>query len=179
MEGQLRIRRRYLVNKQFQLGYTGIILAAQCLVALTVALTVSWFYLFVMDRRMICDHNSAFFWHLWITILVVTVFLIVWSIRYTHSIAGFVRKLSIVLREASEGKIPDTPVHFRKKDPFGWLAADLSACLKTMEGYRMDRGNALAALEVLEEKARAGELPDKECIKVVQAIIKQMNGRNI
>jgi len=43
----------------------------------------------------------------------------------------------------------------------------------------MDRGNALAALEILEEKASAGELPDKECIKVVQSIIKQMNGRDI
>ncbi|NOQ51114.1 MAG: hypothetical protein GQ578_02685, partial [Desulfuromonadaceae bacterium] len=118
MEGQPRIRRKYLVNKQFQLGYTGIILVVQCLVALTVGLTVSWFYLFVMDRRMVSDHNTAFFWHLWITILVVTVFLIIWSIRYTHTIAGFAHKLSIVLREASEGKIPDNPVQFRKKDPF-------------------------------------------------------------
>lgn len=179
MEMQSRIRRRYLVNKQFQLGYTGIIVAVQCLVALTVGLTVSWFYLFVMDRRMVSDHNTAFFGHLWITILVVTVFLIVWSIRYTHSIAGFVRKLSIVLREASDGKIPDAPIQFRKKDPFEWLAADLNACLKTMKGYRMDRGNALAALEILEEKARAGELPNEECMVAVKSIIKQMNGRDI
>ena len=101
------------------------------------------------------------------------------GIRYTHSIAGFVRKLSIVLREASEGKTPDAPVQLRKKDPFGWLAADLNACLKTMKGYRMDRGNALAALEILEGKASAGELPDKECIKAAGSIIKQMNGRDI
>jgi methyl-accepting chemotaxis protein len=150
-----KVKRSSLINKRFQFGTAGILALVQLCTFVTAFLAAAWLYLFVLDRRMVCDHNAAFLGHLGVTGAITLVLLIFWCIRRTHAIAGPIHKTRQLLRAAAGGDLPARPVRFRKGDCFKELADDLNACLETMENLRMERRQLLTALE----EARAASNP--------------------
>lgn len=144
-----KVRRSALINKRFQFGTAGILAVIQLLTFVTAFLAASWLYLFVLDRRMVCDHNTAFLGHLGVAGALAIAVLIAWCIRRTHAIAGPIYKTRQLMRAAAGGELPALPVRFRKGDCFKELADDLNACLETMKNLQTERRQLLTALEEL------------------------------
>ena len=176
MQTKRKIRRKYLIDKRFQLGAAGTLVAIQLLMFLAAFLAASWLYLFVLDRRMVCSHNAAFLSHLGVAGAIATALVIFWCIRRTHAIAGPIYKTRQLLRAAAAGNIPQTPVRFRKKDHFQGLADDLNTCLEAISRLQTERQEALAVLGQLRDGLQTNKHPDSEGRKQLQTTISQMTG---
>nr|WP_320115817.1 hypothetical protein [uncultured Desulfuromonas sp.] len=125
-------KRHYLVNHRYQLGQSLIIILSHSVVALCVAIAVSWYYLFLFDQRMFCDHNGSFFFYVLVAVATVLCGVLVWSIRHSHHVAGMFLKIDLLLKDAARGKYPQQPILFRQSDHFRWLSASLNPVLKRM-----------------------------------------------
>jgi hypothetical protein len=143
-----RIRRALLVHARYQLSQTGVALLANLLVVLLVAALASWFYLMVLDSRLVASHNQAFPLLLAGCALLVLLFSTWWTLRTTRRVAGQFRKMTDLLEGAARGVFPDRPVTFRTDDHFPQLSGPLDNCLRQM---RRQREELDAARQVVSE----------------------------
>ena len=162
-------RRNYLINKRFQLAHTGGLIVIQTIAVLVTGLVMSWFYLFLIDPHLVCDHNTGLFRQLAVLLLLLNIGLVVWSIKYTHSIAGPIYKIHNILRNAANGSFPEEPVRLRKGDRFKQLADSVNECLESMQANqrKLDR---ISALAMARERLETGEMPPEACEELVRRI---------
>ncbi|MBN1140436.1 MAG: hypothetical protein JXB25_01370 [Deltaproteobacteria bacterium] len=139
--------RNLVLDRGFQLRHAGAMIAVQLLTALAVAGVSSWFYLVILDERLICDHNQSALWTFSLTVLVLVLAILAWSIRFTHSLAGPLLKLDRVLNAAAQGELPRERVTFRGRDRLRSLEAGLNGCLTALGRERRGREQAAAILQ--------------------------------
>jgi len=137
-----RYKRRYFVDLGYQLPQLAVFLFSNVLVALLIAAFLSWFYLLAWDGSVAYNHNR--FIPVYIVSIVVCVALAAafFSLRRSREIAGMMKKLQLLLNEASHGRLPDGDVTFRKSDYFAPLAGPLNNCLD-----RLRQNGSVATME--------------------------------
>lgn len=149
-----RIRRALLVHARYQLSQAGVVLLANLLVVLLVATLASWYYLMVLDSRLVSGHNQTFPVLLAGCALVVVLFSTWWSLRTTRRVAGQFRKVADLLEGAAREEFPEHAVTFRTDDHFPQLSGPLDNCLRQMRRLRDERDAARQVVnEVMEELA--------------------------
>ena len=113
MDEKVTIKRRiFLINKSFQFRFLFIAVPIMLLTAIAIGVTIPLLY------------QSGFKWRFVFAFIVYSITLSLFSILYTHSIAGPLYKLGKVLREITYDKIPKNKFKFRDSDQFQWLASD-------------------------------------------------------
>jgi|LGVF01.1.fsa_nt_gb hypothetical protein len=179
MKTKRNLRRKFLIDKRFQLGVAGTLAAIQLLTFLAAFLAASWLYLFVLDRRMVCSHNAAFLSHLGVASAIGIALLVYWCIRRTHAIAGPIYKTRQLLQAAAGGELPGWPVRFRKRDCFQNLAEDLNACLDYIGNLQAERQNLLLALKDLQAATYLEEPADQEIKRRLKETITCIEGGTV
>ncbi len=179
MKTKTHLRRKSLIDKRFQLGAAGTLVAIQLLTFLAAFLAASWLYLFVLDRRMVCNHNAAFLSHLGVASAIGIALLVYWCIRRTHAIAGPIYKTRQLLQAAAGGKLPGRSVRFRKRDCFQGLAEDLSACLDYIGTLQTERQRLLLALQDLRAATCLEEPADQEIERCLNETITCLEGGTV
>ncbi len=144
-----KIKRKYLINKRFQLGAGFLAVAIQIPCMLATGLGLSWFYLIYLDERTVSSCNSGVLLDMIIVGLVITCIILFLSIRLTHAIVGPIKKTRAVLRQMAQGQPPENAVKFRKNDWFKELALDLNALADRLIKASRARNLALKSLEEL------------------------------
>ncbi len=135
--GRLRIRRRrYFIDKKFQLAFAGNMLLIAGVCMFTTALVVSWFFVYFMTDNLSVSIDRNYMFKSGIVLFFVAAAVIVWTIRRTHAIVGPVYRTRIILRAAAQGEFPEKPVKFRRNDAFKELASDINLCLESMKADR-------------------------------------------
>ena len=169
-------KRKFLVNKRYQLRECGLSLTANILVALLMALLLSWFYLFVMDGGVVCNHNRRL--PLYVAFLTMGIALIAafWSLHKSRSVAGMMNKINILLNDASRGNFPSERLVFRKGDYFSWLAAPLNTCLVRMHRQQKCLQDAVPELEVVLEKLESGDADKGSIIAALGSTVMKLKG---
>jgi len=166
-----KIRRRFLVNPGYQLSQGGVILASHLLVALLIAGICSWFYLFVMDNGVVCNHNREFIRYLCAGALFVTMVTVFWAVRYSCSVAGMMIKLDMIMKEAGRGNLPSGSIAFRQKDHFPWLARSMNDCFAQMKQYRTDKEAVLQKISTIQKRLAGGELNVKGAAELLRQAV--------
>lgn len=166
-----RFRRRYLVNPRYQLTQAGVAIAANIVVALLMAVLMSWFYLLYLNRGVACNHNHLFPFYVIGATLVVLLVSMALSFRRSRAVAGMMCKLDIVLRDAAKGILPDSPLMFRKGDYFGLLARPLNDCFAQLRLQKNSQAAALDALRALKSRIGAEAMGDEQIAFHLDAII--------
>ncbi len=151
-------KRSYLVNFRYQLSQAAAILFSHLLVALLTGIIFSWFYLFMLDRGIACNHNRLLPLYLLGLALVVTAVTTFWIIRKSHGVAGAMNKIDKILTEAARENFPDQPVSFRRKDHFPELAEPVNHCLIRLKNILEERKKTKAALIELRGRLADGKL---------------------
>jgi hypothetical protein len=166
-----RYQRQYLVNKQYQLTQVGVAIAANLLVILLMAALMSWFYLLYLNQGVAANHNRLFPVYIAVAALLVVFFSTIWSLSRSRMVAGMMRKLNIVLRDAASGKLPDRPLIFRKGDSFKWLAVPLNNCFLRLQQQQSLLNSTVNALEALKDKINTRQISGEELAAGVDAIL--------
>jgi len=164
-------RRHYLIHGPFQLGHLVRIALNQTAVGLAVALASAWFFLVFLEEQLVCEVNSRYLLHILLVLGGFQLMALLFSLLYTHRIAGPVYRVRKHLREAAEGRLPDHPVHLRKRDHFKELAGDLNRCMETMKGYRSALLEAASAIEALEARRRREGMSSEEVGQDLERIL--------
>ncbi len=137
MEKRKQVRRRYFLDKSFQLRYVAVIIIIQLCVAVPVGFIMSYLYLFVFNgEKIICQHNYALFIQWAILLGTSSIVLMIWGVVYTQRIIAPIYRIRDLLRSAALGDIPSGKIKFREKDKFKWLGNDLTDCFETMKQYK-------------------------------------------
>lgn len=171
---QEKHRRRYLVNTRYQLTQAGVAIAANLLVALLMAALMSWFYLLSLNRGLAANHNQLFPVYLSVAALMVIVFSTFWSLRRSRIVAGMMRKLDLILRDAARGVFPDAPLVFRKGDYFAWLAQPLNECFLQLRKRQELQEVTASALRELQRKIADGKLTSDGVARKIDEILAGM-----
>ena len=171
-----KIKRNYLVNYRYQLSQAGVILASHLLVALLMAGVLSWFYLFMLNGSIACNHNRQIPWYLVAMAALITLATTWWTIRRSHSVAGAVVKIDKTLSNAIQGYFPAKAIIFRKKDHFPWLASSINDCVKGLQSCREKKNITLTILFAVQTRLQSGQLNSKEAAEVVQTAIDELKG---
>jgi hypothetical protein len=131
-------RRNYFINKPFQLAFAGNMLLITFIASVVTALFVIWMFVYVLDDRLLVGGvvNEYYLLKIGLMLAGLVVGVGIWTILRTHAIAGPIHKTRQILRDAAEGRFPQQPVVFRKKDAFKGLADDLNRCLDSMKRDR-------------------------------------------
>jgi len=167
-------RRRYLVNKRYQLTQVGVAITANLLVALLVAVLMSWFYLLYLNKGIAANHNQLFPIYLAVAVLAVIIFSSFWSLRRSGIVAGMMLKLDIILRDAAGGIFPESPLVFRKEDYFEWLAQPINDCFLQLKNLRRVQDTTVSALDELKHRIVTGGVNNKELVLKIDEIIAGM-----
>ncbi|MCK5098788.1 MAG: hypothetical protein KAR45_11835, partial [Desulfobacteraceae bacterium] len=88
MKQKNKIKRKYMINKKFQIGNALKITAIQLPCIVSTMFLTSWFCLVLMDNRLYISSNPAIFLHMFLLCVLISCGVLFFSIRYTHSIAG-------------------------------------------------------------------------------------------
>ena len=166
-----QIRRRVLINKPFQLTHAGSLMVVQLMSVLFTGLVVSCFYLFLQDNRLVCNHNPAIFYTMSAVLLVAWCAMIIWSIKYTHSIAGPIYKIRTILKNAEKGDYPNAPILFRKNDRFKNIGYPLGVCLLKMKNSQTQMENTVKDIKTLQQRLKTEKLTIDACEKELQGIL--------
>ncbi|MCK5231009.1 MAG: hypothetical protein KAR13_12120 [Desulfobulbaceae bacterium] len=164
-------RRRYLVNHRYQLSQAGVILVSHLLVALLMAGLLSWFYLFMLDGSIACNHNRQIPWYLGGAVVIITLATTWWAIRRSHCVVGTVVKIDKTLSSAAQGDFPDRSITFRKKDHFPWLASSINDCVKGLQACREEKNIILTVLLAIQARLKSDQLSSEEAAEALQAAI--------
>jgi hypothetical protein len=168
---QEKYRRRYLVNTRYQLTQAGVAIAANLMVALLMAAMMSWFYLLYLESGIVANHNQLFPIYLAVASLIVLVISTFWSLRRSRIVAGMMRKLDIILRDAAGGIFPEKPLVFRKGDYFGWLAQPINDCFLQLKKQRRIHDSTVVALDELKTRIVAGEVNNEGIVRKIDEIL--------
>lgn len=166
-----KFRRRYLVDPRYQFAQAGVAIAANVVVALLMAVLMSWFYLLYFNKGVACNHNHLFPFYVIGATLVVILISMALSFRRSRAVAGMMCKLDIVLRDAAKGILPDSPLVFRKGDYFGLLARPLNDCFAQLQFQRSSQAAALDALRALRGRIGAEAMSNDQISNHLDEII--------
>lgn len=169
-----KFRRRYLVHPRYQLAQAGVAIAANIVVALLMAVLMSWFYLLYLNRGVACNHNQLFPFYVIGATLVIILVSMALSFRRSRAVAGMMCKLDMVLRDAAKGILPDSPLVFRKGDYFGLLARPLNDCFAQLRFYKNSQAAALDALRELKRRIGAEAMGDEQISHHLDEIIAEL-----
>lgn len=123
------IKRKLFINKKIQLSYLFNILLFQIISCFSILFIGSWLLFFKIDNCVKVYQEPAIMKIMLIILVIVNVGAFFWSVFFLRSIAGPVKKIQLVLRDISEGKLPEKHVAFRTNDFFQELLPDLNAAL--------------------------------------------------
>jgi hypothetical protein len=168
------LRRQYLINKPFQLGYTAYMLLLQLVGFLASTFFVSWFFLVVLNKRLTHSLDQTFLIQLGIFAVLMIAGVVFWTIRYSHTIAGPVFKSRKVLQEAASGVLPALPVVFRKRDAFKPLADDLTSMLEVVRSDRLKLTLLKGELEMMARLLDKGEVEPQSCREWLQQLLQRL-----
>jgi methyl-accepting chemotaxis protein len=171
MKQKNKKKRKYLINKKFQLGYALKITAIQIPCILATGISLSWFYLIFMDNQMHASCNLQIFIQMFLLLLIFSCVVVFFSIRLTHSIAGPVQKTSAVLRQIAKGNLPEKKIVFRKKDLFKELSHDLNHMIDAMREDRLYYENAREKLESVRDDI-VNNTDQNLCLAKIETILK-------
>ncbi|MBN2793684.1 MAG: hypothetical protein JXQ81_14320 [Desulfuromonadales bacterium] len=157
-------KRRYLVDKRYQLSQTLGLVATHLLVALCGVIMTAWFYLFIIDRRLIHNHNSALLNYLLVCAALLILLVVYAALRHSHRIAGVMFKLDMIFKNIGEGKYPEKPVGFRRRDYFHWLVPSLNRALDRCRGKEAALEDLYKEIEAVREEIANGKLCDTRMI---------------
>jgi len=159
-----RFKRRYLVDKHYQLSQSLGLVATHILVALCAVLMTVWFYLFVIDRRLVHNHNSALLNYLLVGVVLLILLVVYAALRHSHRIAGVMFKLDMIFKNIDEGKYPEKPVGFRRRDYFHWLVPSLNRALDRCREKEATLEDLYREIEAVREEIANGKLCDTRMI---------------
>ncbi len=129
-------RRRYFIDKKFQLAFAGNMLLISCVCILVTTLVVSWFFVYFMTDNLSASIDRSYVIKMGIILFFVAAAIMIWTVKRTHAIVGPIFRARKILRAAARGEFPEKPVKFRRNDAFKELAVDINLCLETMRAYR-------------------------------------------
>lgn len=155
-------RRTFLVNKKFQFHFLFIAVPIMLLTAIAIGVTIPLLY------------QSGFKWRFVFAFIIYSITLSLFSILYTHSIAGPLYKLGRVLQELTYDKIPQRKFKFRDSDQFQWLADDFERYLESRRKELLLRDKILANLELLKNMLKNQPFSPDDCAASVDEIMKLM-----
>ncbi|MCK5162530.1 MAG: methyl-accepting chemotaxis protein [Desulfobacula sp.] len=178
MKQKNTIKRKYLINKKFQLSNALKITAIQIPCILVTGISISWFYLIFMDNRLYTDSNPGIFLHMFFLIILLSCGVIFFSIRFTHSIAGPVQKTGVVLRQIANGNLPEKKIKFRKKDSFKNLSNDLNHMIDSIRKDRLVYKNTTEKLESLKNDIINNYADQNQCLGKIEDILNIINTKN-
>jgi hypothetical protein len=132
-------RRRHLINPKFQWGHLRNILLLEVVVfAVAVLVTFSIDHLVLNPALEGGDYWRAMLWYLIALFLGLAMFLFALGLRISNRISGPLHRLSEVLAEITEGKLPDT-CRFRTGDKHPELAKSMCAALGALRLQRLNQ----------------------------------------
>ena len=166
-----KIRRKYLVNHRYQLSQAGVVLLSHLLVALLMAALLSWFYLFMLDGAIACNHNRQLPWYIVGLTAVIVLSTTWWTIRRSHRVAGSIFKIDKTLRLATSGEFPSQPFSFRRKDHFPELADTINRCLQGLQNCHEARNSILTVLLAVQARLENGELSSDQAAEAIRTVI--------
>lgn len=162
LKGQFK--RRYLIDKRYQLTQSLGLVVTHLLVALFAVLMTVWFYLFVIDRRLIHNHNSALLVYLFVGAIVLTSISVYASLCHSHRIAGMIYKLEMIFKDVRLNRYPDKPVSFRRRDYFHWLTPSLNDALNHCRQQETALDDLYKKIEVVRTEIVNGNLRDMRMV---------------
>ena len=171
-----RFRRKYIVNKRYQFSQVAVALAANLLVALLMAMLLSWFYLFVLDGGVIVNHNQQVPVYLAGAIILILFISMFWSLRRSRAVAGMIKKLDSILTKASNGVFADSPLVFRKGDHFTSLSVPLNRCIAQLQERNNCRIVVAPAVQAMVDRIDSEGMSSKDVIKGLNVILAQLEG---
>lgn len=116
-------------------------------------------------------YQSGFHWRFIFAFIVYSFILCLFSILYTHSIAGPLYKLGKTLRDITYNKIPKGRFKFRDSDQFQWLANDFEKYLDTRRKDIITRDKIINKLDLLKEMIKEKHFSPGDCAAAVDEII--------
>ena len=153
-------KRRYLLDKRYQLSQSIGLLLSYLLVAFCVAVLLIWYYLFIFDTRLVLHHNNLIPAYLFCCAVALAFIAFYWSIRHSHRVAGMVFKLDMIFKDVCHGKFPERPVNFRRYDYFHWLIPSLNDALDHFREKEEHLAELHRELDKLQEQITNGTLSD-------------------
>lgn len=160
MEEKVTIKRRnFLINKKFQFHFLFIAVPIMLLTAIAIGVTIPLLY------------QSGFKWRFVFAFIVYSITLSLFSILYTHSIAGPLYKLGRVLRDITYDKIPNRKFKFRDSDQFQWLASDFERYLETRRKETLLKEKIVSNLNLLKDMIKSNKASPDDCAATVDEVI--------
>ena len=175
MKQKNRIKRKYMINKKFQIGNALKITAIQIPCILASIFLTSWFCLIFMDNRLYTSSNPEIFMHMFFLCILISCGVLFFSIRYTHKIAGPVHKTGLILRQIAEGNLPEKEIVFRKKDSFKDLSDDLNYMIDALKEDHLSKKESAEKLESLKNDIINNNIDQKQSLAKIKNILNVIN----
>ena len=190
MNNKVKVRRkRYIINKSFQLRYatmTIILMIAVSVILFGTIYISIWSVLIesfegtgaslVLDR-VLAELNIVLFQRILIIIFVGMLAAGAIVTLVVHRIAGPIYRLKRILESIGEGNLP-APIKFRKRDELHDLAAAVNkmlAGLKTMKASNSQLlERVVSSLEKIAEELRQDKPPSAEALKTIDELTKHI-----
>lgn len=160
MSTKKHVRRKFLVDKKFQLGFVFFASIFMGMISIAIGITIPWILAGEMDILNLIGGSVA----------LVVIFLLV-CVAFSHSIAGPVFKMGKIIRQVTDGNIPDYPFSFRKTDPFHGLASDFNQLIEMIKSQKKQHHTSLVLLKELNDKITNSEISKDEVGKAIQRLI--------
>ncbi len=169
-------RRKIIINQDFQWKYTATVLFTVLISVVVTALSVSWFHLFLTEDRIVCDANGRLMTILIALVVSIVLFVIVRTLFFTHTIAGPVHKVALILNRASRYQFDSEPLRFRKGDSFEDLEVAVNACVNSFKRIKTVQGDLHDRIDSLRSKMNEANLDNKNVINELNEIYDIVNG---
>lgn len=169
-------RRKIIVNEQFQWKYTATVLFTVLFAVGVTALSISWFHLFLTDERIVCDANGKVMIILMSLTVGLIFFVIARTLHFTHTIAGPVHKVGLVLNRAARFQFDSEPLQFRKGDSFVQLQQSVNNCITAFRKIQSTQGTIQDRITQLQSKIDSQNLSRAEIVQELRDINNVING---
>jgi hypothetical protein len=174
-----RKRRASWIDPRYQMIQALFGIGGNLMVAVLMAVLMSWFYLLVFRAPLGVDHNRLLPLLVAGAIILISLVSAYLNFRRSRSVAGMMRKIAVVMSAAAEGRFPDRPLVFRKDDYTAGLAEPLNRCLVELRQGRKGSKEIAARLQEVVEGMRAGKIQDSATLQNLEKLLEQLQGREI
>ncbi len=158
------VRKRFLINREFQLGFIFLAFLFLGLTSIAIGITIPWLFLSGIEVYILT-----------IGIILLAIIFITLCVAFSHSIAGPLFKLSAIIKQVLEGRIPDESFKFRKTDNFQWLANDFNKLIRIIRSHQLEKEDVLSKLENLKNIMKDDQLNTNDCAKAIDETIKNIS----
>lgn len=168
-------KRKYLIDAPFQLKQVSVLIVANLLIVMLISALLSWFYLIAWDGNAAYNHNKMIPVYIVISALLVTLTTIFLSFRRSRNIAGMMKKLEMVLGDASRGIYPSRSLVFRKSDYFKQLADPLNDCLMQLRAGKNEvKKDILIDLQLIQNQIETDTFDEENIRKQLDDLIQRL-----